>query len=189
MLMRRRQYHVLAVVVFGARGRESGGPSEMANNPEVSLVGLPDRILFWWEDPWVLLHWTPITLGHVSSLNKTCIQYILLYWCSQQQRGALLHLPSISIWVLNLNSDLSWKPVASDGSAPDPFSEYNAWPVPLIDQTAATYRLELMLLCVTSTYKLHGLSMRVAHILLLDVKHRKNKVTFKAVFSGSHWLG
>lgn len=47
MLMYRRQYHVLIVVVFGARGQESGGTSEMANNPEVSLAGLADRILFW----------------------------------------------------------------------------------------------------------------------------------------------
>lgn len=46
MFAHRRQYHVLVVVVLGAVGQESGGPSAMANNPEVSLVGLTNRILF-----------------------------------------------------------------------------------------------------------------------------------------------
>ena len=46
MLTHRRQYHVLVVVVFGAEGQESGGPSAMANNPEVCLVGLTNHILF-----------------------------------------------------------------------------------------------------------------------------------------------
>lgn len=46
MLMHRRQYHVLVAVVLGAEGQESGGLSVMANNPEASLVGLTNRILF-----------------------------------------------------------------------------------------------------------------------------------------------
>lgn len=46
MLTHRRQCHVLVVVVLGAEGQENGGPSAMANNPEVSLVGLTNHILF-----------------------------------------------------------------------------------------------------------------------------------------------
>ena len=46
MLTQKRQYRVLVVVVLGAEGQESGGPSAMANNPEVSLVGLTNHILF-----------------------------------------------------------------------------------------------------------------------------------------------
>lgn len=46
MLTHMRQYRVLVVVVLGAEGQESGGPTAVANNPEVSLVGLTNRILF-----------------------------------------------------------------------------------------------------------------------------------------------
>lgn len=46
MLTHRRQCRVLVVVVLGAEGKENGGPSAMANNPEVSLVGLTNHVLF-----------------------------------------------------------------------------------------------------------------------------------------------
>lgn len=46
MLTHRRQYHVLVVVVLGAQGQESSGPSAVANNPEVSLAGPTNHILF-----------------------------------------------------------------------------------------------------------------------------------------------
>lgn len=46
MLTHSRRYHVLVVVVLGAERQESGWPSAVANNPEVILVGLTNRILF-----------------------------------------------------------------------------------------------------------------------------------------------
>lgn len=44
--MHRRRYHVLVVVVFGTVGQGSGWLWPLANNPEVSLVGLTDHTLF-----------------------------------------------------------------------------------------------------------------------------------------------
>lgn len=46
MLTHWRQYRVLVVVVLGVEGQENGGPSEVANNLEVFLVGLTNHILF-----------------------------------------------------------------------------------------------------------------------------------------------
>lgn len=46
MLTHGKQDDGLVVVVFGAKTQESRGFSAMANNPEVSLAGMTDHILF-----------------------------------------------------------------------------------------------------------------------------------------------
>lgn len=46
MLMCRRQDHVLVDVVVGAERQDSGALPAVANNPEASLAGLTNHILF-----------------------------------------------------------------------------------------------------------------------------------------------
>lgn len=46
MLTHGKQDHGVVAVVFGAKTQESGGLSVMSSNPEVSLAGLTNHILF-----------------------------------------------------------------------------------------------------------------------------------------------